>query len=781
MKQMFIRLLATGSTFAAIAFGVYAYGCASDWWGPGYNSIFSPEITVNNKKYEPFFYDDYTTFYNGYSIERSTELFKEETIKEWTSYLEQYDEKTVAYYLYDKELTEVLADISQSKNLAKEWNKHVLSTYALDFSKQKTKNFAAFVLLSRGLETYSNQTYNYWDYNDRITRHADQDFVDEKERVYKKASKRDKFYKNRLWFQVLRAKFYSEDKASVIEFFEKTAKDQPKNSLYYQGLSYVAGAYKHSGNYKKSNALFSQIFDEFEPLMPAALFDYKPLPETEFEESVKLASNTSTKETLYALQGYYTNGFEKMTALYEINPASKHLDFLLSRWVNIDEQSINIYTEYATLDIIDAQKAKSELKSKVDASELQWINRAAEEQKVANPYIWKAAAAYFNSFVGDYQTSAKQLGEAYQLAKNEEEKAQVISLRLLNNLLSLDKIDKNGEEKLIADVTWLFYDPSNTEYDVYTSPKRINYLQMFTKKYLSAIYKGEGNTLMAELTYPVKGFFKDQNRSVAMEKLLLSETRTAWQDVFAGIYPYKLADIYESRGIYLFYEDKIEEAIAEFERITPFEMREYNWETQEYETKEVDYKTVELLGNPFNGKIKDCNDCDHKDKQPVKYSQLSFLKKVQEMKEKIAQDEDVYNNALLVGNAFYNTSYFGNARRFYYNNVIGEYGSNYIEEANKPALHNMENAGKYYELALKHVQNAEQGAKINYLLAKVERNDFYAIQYFSQPYFYPYSDNLVSFKAWKGFEELKQNYADTKYYQEVIKECGYFRKYVGME
>src|SRR5690606_2709563 len=112
MKQMFIRLLATGSTFAAIAFGVYAYGCASDWWGPGYNSIFSPEITVNNKKYEPFFYDDYTTFYNGYSIERSTELFKEETIKEWTSYLEQYDEKTVAYYLYDKELTEVLADIS---------------------------------------------------------------------------------------------------------------------------------------------------------------------------------------------------------------------------------------------------------------------------------------------------------------------------------------------------------------------------------------------------------------------------------------------------------------------------------------------------------------------------------------------------------------------------------------------------------------------------------------------------------------------------------------------
>src|SRR5690554_1244121 len=773
MKKRFLKLLATGSCITVMVYGIYAYGCADGWWGSGYTSIFSPEITVNNKKYEPFFYDDYTTFYNGYNIESTTDLFKEETIKDWTAYLEQYDEKPVEYYLYNDELTKVLTEISSSKQPEKEFNSAVSEKYALHLNHKKTKNLLEFMMLSRGIETYSNQTYHYWDYNNRTTLNADKDFVQEIEQAFKKASKKDTFYLNRLWFQVLRAKFYSEDRASVIAFFEQTAKKQPKNSLYYRGLSYVGGAYKSLKNYEKANTAFAQVFDEFEPLMPSALFDYRPLASTEFDHTIKSASLQQTKEALFALQGYYTNEFDAMKKLYQINPASKHLDFLLSRWVNINEQNINTYNEYATLDI-DAKKIKEELKSKVDVSHLKWISSVADDNKVSNPYIWKAAAAYFNSLIGDYQKSTVLLQQAHTLAKNPEQKSQVRSLRLLNNLLSIDKMDIASEGKLIEDVNWLFYDESNVNY--YTSTNRVSYLQSFTKKYISALYQSEGNMLMSELTYSVKGFFKNQKQSEAMEQLLLSKTKTAWQEIFVGIYPYKLADIYESRGIYLFYQDKIDEAIAEFEKIEPFEIREYNWETKKYETRMLDYKAVELPGNPFNGKIKDCNDCDHQAKQSVKYSQLSFLKKVKEMKDKIVSGEDVYNNALLVGNAFYNASYFGNARTFYYNNIINEYG-NSISNEHANILFGMDNVKKYYHLAQKAAADNEQKAKMAYMLAKTERNDFYSLNYFSQPYFYPYGD-FVSFKKWQGFVDLKNNYSDTKYYQEVINECGYFRKYL---
>ena len=777
MKKKILKLLAAGSLTAILGYGAYVYACADGGWGTNYTSVFSPEITVNNKDYEPFFYDDYFIFYNGYNVQSTTDLFKDENVSDWTAYLKKYTPETVEYYLYNKDIDTSLRTISTAKNPAAEFKKQNFK-FSLDTSDEKTQKFVLFIMLARGIETYSNQTYDYWDYDNRKQLNADSDFTNKIENLYKnQVSQKDEFFKNRMWFQVVRSKFYSSDRGSVITFFNETQKDQPKNNLYYQALNYVGGAYKNLKNYEKANATFAQVFTLSKPLMSSALFDYKPLDAAAFKASLSQASNQNTKEALYALQGYYTNEFSAMQDLYKLNPNSPHIDFLLSRWVNINEQSINIYTEYEKLDV-DTKKVKKELKDKVNASELKWINEVANDAKVHNPYIWKATAAYFNSLAGDYSKADGLLKTAHTLSANADQKNQVRSLRLLNNLLSVDKMDLNAEGKLIEDVNWLFYEETFPVKD-YVTEGRIDYLQSFTKKYISSLYKKQGNELMAELSFPIKGFFKDQKQSIAMEKLLLSTQRTAWQDIFVGIYPYKLADIYESRGIYLFYQDKIDEAIAEFEKITPFESKTYNWEKDTYQTEMVDYKTAQFPGNPFNGKIKDCNDCDHAAKQSVKYSQIEFLYKVKEMKAKIAAGEDVYNNALLVGNAFYNTSYFGNARFFYYNNIINEYGNSISNEHSK-MLYGMENAKKYYNIAQKAAADNEQKAKIAYMLAKTQRNDFYYNKYFSTTSYWGYPDGPV-IQKWQGFVDLKNNYSDTKYYQDVIAECGYFRKYLGLQ
>ncbi len=777
MKKKILKLLAAGSLTVIFGYATYTYGCADGWWGSGYTSVFSPEITVNNKDYQPFFYDDYYIFYNGYSVQSPGDLFKNDNVADWTNYLKKYTPEAVEYYLYNKDLDAPLRTISTAKNPAAEFKKQNFK-FTLDTSDEKTQKFVLFIMLARGIETYSNQSYNYWDYNNRSRLNADTDFTGKVENLYRKqTSDKDAFFKNRMWFQVVRSKFYSSDRGSVITFFNETQKDQPKNNLYYQALNYVGGAYKNLKNYEKANATFAQVFTLSKQLMPSALFDYKPLDAAAFKASLSQASNQNTKEALYALQGYYTNEFSAMQDLYKLNPNSPHIDFLLSRWVNIKEQSINIYNEYEKLDI-DAKKIKKELKDKVNSTELKWINEVANDSKVHNPYIWKTTAAYFNSLAGDYSKADNLLKSAHTLAENSNQKGQVRSLRLLNNLLSVDQIDLKAEGKLIEDVNWLFYEETFPVKD-YVREGRIDYLQTFTKKYVSALYKKQGDGLMAELAYPVKGFYKDQKQSNAMEKLLLSSQRSAWQDLFVGIYPYKLADIYESRGIYLFYQDKIDEAIAEFEKITPFERKTFNWEKDAYQTEMVDYKTQELPGNPFNGKIKDCNDCDHAAKQSVKYSQLNFLKKIKEIKAKIAAGEDVYNNALLVGNAFYNASYFGNARAFYYNNIINEYG-NSISNQHSKMLYGMENVQKYYNIAKKAAADNEQKAKMAYMLAKTQRNDFYYNKYFSTNTYWGYPDGAV-IQKWQGFVDLKTNYSDTKYYQDVIAECGYFRKYLGLQ
>jgi len=780
MIKKILKLLAAGSITAIVGYGTYAYGCADGWWGSGYTSIFSPEITVNNKDYEPFFYDDYTTFYNGYTVQSPGELFKDENIADWTSYLKKYTPETVEYFMYNKDLIDVLAAISSSKDPLEAFKKQNLK-FSLDTTDKKTQNFISFLMLARGVEVYSNQTYNYWDYQNRTQLNTTPDLVQNLQHLYNSPqTQKDDFFSNRIWFQIVRSKFYSSDRSSVIPFFNESQQNQPKNSLYFQALSYVGGAYKSVNNYEKANATFAQVFNSSRPMMASALFDYKPLDKASFLALLKQEPNNSVKEAMYAMQGYYTNEFSAMQDLYKLNPNSPHLDFLLSRWVNINEQSINVYNEYQKLDI-DAQKVKKELKDKVNTQQLKWVNTLANDSKVYNPYIWKATAAYFNSLVGDYNKATALLKEAHSLSKNQQQKGQVRSLRLFNNLLSANQMDLTTEGKLIEDVNWLFYDDGNAAPDYYnTNKSRVFYLQSFTKKYLRSLYQKQGNVLMAELTFPIQGFYKDQKQSVAIEKLLLSSQRSAWQDIFVGIYPYKLADIYESRGIYLFYQDKIDEAIVEFEKITPFETKQYKWETDTYENVLIDYRNVELLGNPFNGKIKDCNDCDHVAKQSVKYTQLQFLKKVKEMKAKITAAEDVYNNALLVGNAFYNASYFGNARSFYYNSIIGEYG-NSIGKEHSQMLYGMQNVQKYYNMAKKAATDNEQKAKMAYMLAKVERNDFYSNSYFMpNEYFYPYGD-FVSFKKWQGFKELDADFSDTKYYQEVIAECGYFRKYVGLQ
>jgi hypothetical protein len=74
---------------------------------------------------------------------------------------------------------------------------------------------------------------------------------------------------------------------------------------------------------------------------------------------------------------------------------------------------------------------------------------------------------------------------------------------------------------------------------------------------------------------------------------------------------------------------------------------------------------------------------------------------------------------------------------------------------------------KYYTMALGAATTDEQKAKCTYMLAKCERNEWYNKTN---------GDAKTDFIAFKNFAELKK-YSATKYYQEVIKECGYFRTY----
>ena len=82
----------------------------------------------------------------------------------------------------------------------------------------------------------------------------------------------------------MRLKFYSENRSSVIPFFEETAASQPKNSLYYRAMHYVAGAYIAEKHYPQANVLLAEIFDTTPELRATVGYDYRPLPDREIAQ-----------------------------------------------------------------------------------------------------------------------------------------------------------------------------------------------------------------------------------------------------------------------------------------------------------------------------------------------------------------------------------------------------------------------------------------------------------------------------------------------------------------
>lgn len=771
MKKKFgKRLLYASSLSLLLGAGVYSYGCADGWWSYSSLSNFTPEAFVDNS-YKPMFFAPSERFYDGAYMYNSG-MYNDDIVKDWTQYLgnaipaEVVKECLVSNEFQMDTMYTLYSELRKGKKRS--------SIYDLDLKNKKVENFINFLNFAKTIEQYSAQEYNYWDYEKNVSEQLPSDYANKVQSYYEKMDKKDTFFMNRMWFQVMKAKFYSADKSSVVSYFDKTASSQPQNTLYYRAMGYVAGAHYQKADFMKSNLLYATVFDKEPSMRQVALYNFKALDKASINKIVDSTSDKEVKAAVWAIMGYYDDLGESMKRVYEVNPKSPHIDYLLTRWVNLQEQEVNVFTESSFKSREEYFKA---IKKKIDQNTLKWVKSVADKpQDVANPVLWKLASGYMDIFQGDYKNATKQIEDSKTYAKKDDKllSEQIRIFALINNVSQVKKMDKSTEDKLLPELKWVYTELVKNDY---TDPLRYDYAANWIRQFLSATYKEQGNAIMAEILHS-QGveYYKDIKRSNAMESFLLRTNHSGIESLFVSLYQYNLSDIYESRAIHLFYEDKIDEAIVEMQKAKPIKRKN----TYDDEYTEFAYSSSQLYGNPFNGKIKDCNDCDHAAKQTTVYTKLSFLEKLKEMEANIASGNDVFNNALLVGNAFYNVTYYGNGRSFYYNSIWDEYGSNTINVGNRSNILNMRNARKYYDIAKKNATTKEQKAKLAYFDAKLERNDFYAQTYHSGDYYYGGWGDAVMFKKWKGFIELKNNYSDTKYYQEVIKECGYFRKYLGL-
>jgi hypothetical protein len=743
MKKIFSKkYLVTLTSSLAVGTGI-VLACAGDWDDGTGPSAFTPSVFADTA-YMPFFYS--WNFYNGigHDTEHDTR-FNQANINDWSSYL---GKDIPADELQTLLLTAPATAIDSANNyLAGKIKTLPASLQSLQLFKKLNKKVTAFISylsLAKASEDFAVNNFDYaWDYDSKKDKKITVNTARLNADLLKEfTAAKDAFIKERYWFQLVRSYFFNEPAQKAADFFESNEKAFPKNDMYYRSMAYAAGAYRKLNNYSKANYYYSKVYDGSNALKTVAHFSFHPQEENDWKATLALCANNDEKVTLWQMLGiFYSDGKRAMEEIYTLNPRSEKLNLLLTRAINVEEQRFGSGDGYGEYKFTIK-------KDSIDKVLYAFVQRIAQAGNTNEPYMWYMAAGYLDMLRGqtDKAAASYKLAEK-KLPKEEGAQAQLRLLKLINTIASTSTADSKLEQTILPDLDWLVNQGQSTQI-------RTSAGLGWIKETLSARYKKQQELVKAACFNNYQDFYDEDKNIEAMKSFLNKPGKTPYELLYAKLYPLKVNDLLEYQAIQLTYKNKLNEAITKMEQAAG---------------------TTVLPGNPFNGRIQDCHDCDHEAPQKIKYTKLSLLKKMKDMEDKINAGADVYTNAMLLANAFYNITWYGNARAFYQSNVDESF-YNYVNSYDNPPS-SMELATKYYSLALNAAKTNEQKAKCHYMLAKCERNKYYDEKIFhNKDYLNEDHGNQPDFLAWNGFVSLKQ-YANTQFYKEAIRECGYFRTY----
>lgn len=759
MKKTFLKKWRTLSISTAIlALAGIIWACSDDDF-PYYGySEFTPEAFVS-PKYTPFFYS-FTKYYDkGYDYSHSYR-FEDINLDEWESYLKGLNVKRseLKYLLYDAS-TEDMKKVTfwkKDKNQLPSTIRN--STWLAQKDNSKINAFLDYLQIAKVAENYANapeETSWYYEDKPKPTFNMKEYKYLETELKNQLSKAKDEFIRKRYWFQLVRFYYFDQQLNNSTALFNSKQSEFTKDVMYYRTMAYAAGSYYKQKNFSQANYLYSLVYDHCDILKTVAHYSFHPQEEKDWKATLALAKNVEEKITLWQMLGvFYKDEKRSIKEIYQLNPKSEKLDLLLVRAINKLEQTQNALSD---------KNGYYQKKDKSGLSALLSLTQNdIQASKTSNPLLWYSAESYILMMNGSFNQAGKVLDKANQLStSNNLQKWQLRLLKLVNNVAGAQSITPAFESKILSDLDWLHRFQAKND-----SVFRYEDALTFIRQNLSEKYKNQKDYIKAELFANDENFYYDSKKTNQMIDLLSKQNPTDFERLMMRLYPYKLENLYEYKATIAAYNNQIDDAIALMK-------------------KAPKAAAAALRANPFNGFIKDCHDCEFERFKGKALTKLGFLEKIKEMQAQLNQQKDVYNNALLLGNAFYNMSHYGNSRVFYESNegiIEGAYSPLYLQSHYRTMLTSMKLAKDYYSKAFQAATNDEERAKCVYMQAKCERNDWYNrnIYDIKDKYSigYGYYDTLIPVKAITQFKILKNQYKNTKYYQEVIKECGYFKKYV---
>ncbi|MBB5637180.1 hypothetical protein HDE68_003093 [Pedobacter cryoconitis] len=725
-------------------------------------SSFAPEAFVNSN-YSPFFFTSSTTYYNGYNLDDSNTHYSQLVVNEWASWFDGQIDTTSLKALI---ITAGVGNIDSASRYYK-GKLNVLPVGLPDLKnskadRRKVSAFFDYLILAKECESYAVGPGDYWSYEKTPVKEVPQAL----ENTLLKAvdAAKDPFIKQRLWFQMVRYYYFKQRQHAagpvktdvpLPAYFAKEEASFPKNMMYYRTLGYLAGYYYQKGEYAQANYLYSLCYNySFEMKIPSR-WSFHPQNEKDWTATLNLAKDGAEKITLWHMLGTSRDEARAIKEIYAIDPKSEKLDLLLSRLVNEREMGGQPLKDTSS---------SNQAKRLETAKERALVNKIANEDKTQKPYYWNMAAGYLNALSGNYPVARTFYGKARKQlpARDTLVMAQYKLLDWLLYIQQLKRIDAKTEAAMVEPLNWLNSLSKNKK-----SIPNLRFQSAIGQSMtiLSDLYKKQGDVLKAYFFHPEIGFYNSNDRIEAAKALLNKKNKTAFEQSMLNYYSINVGQLSYLQAILLVYQEKLDEAIVHM--------------------KEADTVNRSVMyANPFNINIKDCHDCDFEaDKDKKHFTVLGFLEALKTIKGDLAAGKNVSRNAALLANAYYNITHYGNARVFYYSaTVTDSYGDSpsAIPMPYRRIVTDSKVAEKYYLIARANAASKELKAKYTYMAAKCERNEIYNAQYNNpgKDRKYSWQFDFSNIPTGKYFAELKAQYSQTRYYQEILNECGYFKKYV---
>lgn len=752
MKQSLKKWLtiSVSAVLLAVAVRGIVWACAGGDWDGTESSDFAPEAFIDTP-YTPFFFSD-NYYYDIYYDTQHDTRFSDDNVREWTTYIGKGADaaKFVDYILNAADAKSLFSLLRSTKASLPDSVARVKSLKALE--GDKTVQFVQYALFAKRSEVFATNNADYWT-EDRKAPEANTLGGLEKELItgMEAAGKnKDAFLQQRYWFQLVRYYFFY-DREKAIATFSKYANAFPKNHTYYRTLAYAAGAHYKQGRFAEANYYYSLVFAGDDQLKTVAHWSFHPQEERDWKQTLALCKTPEEKATCWQMLGtFYDDELRSMKEIYKLSSKSEKLDLLLSRLIN----KLEYDSEYSYRDtFLKPNRAEA----------YKWVKATADGGEVSNKFLWHVATGYLAFLSGDYATAHTSYAKAgSNMPSTTLANKQLRLLKLLADVGELKRISATDETRLLPELQWLLV---TLPKDETVGALRYSHATDWVQNTMAKAYEAQGDIAKAECFVHKAAYYGNEQKVEVIRTFLDKGYKAGAYEAFCKeIADLTVADIDEMKGIKLAFKDDLGGAVALMKTVN---------------------NATELPGNPFNGWVNDCHDCDHMAPQKIKYTKLSFLEKLAAMEAKVKSGQEVYTNAILLGNAFYNMSFFGNARQFSASRII-EFGADptTIDWIFRSMLVDNAVAEKYYKQALDAAVNDEQRAKATYMLAKCERNGWYSkLLYLDKSkdneYYYGGLDTAIEVQIQRTwFAKLKQ-YQQTAYYAEVLEECGYFRNYLG--